>query len=127
MVFSSHIFIFYFLALILGVYYFSPHRLRHLVLTLGSYFFYAWWNPWFVLLMITSTIIDFTCGKVIHGADSKTHYRKLGLLISILANLSILGFFKYGNFFVDNISVLLGFFTISAFLNGLFLILSTGQ
>ena len=106
MVFSSHIFIFYFLALILGVYYFSPHRLRHLVLTLGSYFFYAWWNPWFVLLMITSTIIDFTCGKVIYGSGSKTHYRKLGLLISIIANLSILGFFKYGNFFVDNISVL---------------------
>ena len=106
MVFSSHIFIFYFLALILGVYYFSPHRLRHLVLTLGSYFFYAWWNPWFVLLMITSTIIDFTCGKVIYGSGSKTHYRKLGLLISIIANLSILGFFKYGGFLADNISVL---------------------
>ena len=106
MVFSSHIFIFYFLALILGVYYFSPHRLRHLVLTLGSYFFYAWWNPWFVLLMITSTIIDFTCGKIIYNANSKTHYRKLGLSISIISNLSILGFFKYGGFFSENVSAL---------------------
>ena len=106
MVFSSHIFIFYFLALILGAYYFSPGRLKHLVLTLGSYLFYAWWNPWFVLLMIASTIIDFLCGKIIFNSSPKKTQRKIGLLISIAANLSILGFFKYGNFFAENVSIL---------------------
>ena len=106
MVFSSHIFIFYFLALILGAYYFSPGRLKHLVLTLGSYLFYAWWNPWFVLLMITSTVIDFLCGKIIFNSSPKKPHRKIGLLISIVANLSILGFFKYGNFFAENVSIL---------------------
>ena len=106
MVFSSHIFIFYFLALILGAYYFSPGRLKHLVLTLGSYLFYAWWNPWFVLLMIASTMIDFLCGKIIFNSSPKKPQRKIGLLISILANLSILGFFKYGNFFAENVSIL---------------------
>ena len=106
MVFSSHIFIFYFLALILGAYYFSPGRLKHLVLTLGSYLFYAWWNPWFVLLMIASTVIDFLCGKIIFNSSPKKPQRKIGLLISIVANLSILGFFKYGNFFAENVSIL---------------------
>ena len=106
MVFSSHIFIFYFLALILGAYYFSPRRLKHLVLTLGSYLFYAWWNPWFVLLMIASTIIDFLCGKIIFNSNPEKAQRKIGLLISIAANLSILGFFKYGNFFAENVSIL---------------------
>ncbi len=106
MVFSSHIFIFYFLALILGAYYFSPGRLKHLVLTLGSYLFYAWWNPWFVLLMIASTMIDFLCGKIIFNSSPKKPQRKIGLLISIAANLSILGFFKYGNFFAENVSIL---------------------
>ena len=106
MVFSSHIFIFYFLALILGAYYFSPGRLKHLVLTLGSYLFYAWWNPWFVLLMIASTMIDFLCGKIIFHSSPKKPQRKIGLLISIAANLSILGFFKYGNFFAENVSIL---------------------
>ena len=106
MVFSSHIFIFYFLALILGAYYFSPGRLKHLVLTLGSYLFYAWWNPWFVLLMIASSIIDFLCGKIIFNSSPKKPQRKIGLLISIAANLSILGFFKYGNFFAENVSIL---------------------
>ena len=91
MVFSSHIFIFYFLALILGAYYFSPRRLKHLVLTLGSYLFYAWWNPWFVLLMIASTFIDFLCGKIIFNSTPEKAQRKIGLLISIAANLSILG------------------------------------
>ena len=106
MVFSSHIFIFYFLALILGAYYFSPGRLKHLVLTLGSYLFYAWWNPWFVLLMIASTVIDFLCGKIIFNSTPEKPQRKIGLLISIAANLSILGFFKYGNFFAENVSIL---------------------
>ena len=56
--------------------------------------------------MIASTIIDFLCGKIIFNSTPEKPQRKIGLLISIAANLSILGFFKYGNFFAENVSIL---------------------
>ena len=56
--------------------------------------------------MIASTIIDFLCGKIIFNSNPEKAQRKIGLLISIAANLSILGFFKYGNFFAENVSIL---------------------
>jgi alginate O-acetyltransferase complex protein AlgI len=65
MVFSSHLFIFYFLPLALGIYYILPRRGKHLALTLLSYVFYGWANPLFVVLMMTSTLIDYVCGLVI--------------------------------------------------------------
>jgi hypothetical protein len=65
MVFSSHIFVFYFLPLALAAYYSSPRVLRMPVLTLVSYLFYGWTNPWFVLLIMWSTIVDFICGNLI--------------------------------------------------------------
>jgi hypothetical protein len=65
MVFSSHVFIFYFLPLALGVYYLLPHRGRNLALTLLSYVFYGWANPLFVVLMFASSSIDYICGMVL--------------------------------------------------------------
>lgn len=62
MVFSSHLFIFYFLPLVLLVYHLLPLRGKHLFLTLASYVFYGWANPWFVLLMFVSTLIDYIAG-----------------------------------------------------------------
>lgn len=114
MVFSSHLFIFYFLPLALGAYYLVPRQLRHLVLTLFSYLFYGWSNPAFMLLMLVSTAIDYFCGLII---VSPTPWRpaslvplapgprgprqKLALWTSICANLGLLAFFKYGNFGID--------------------------
>ena len=65
MVFSSHLFVFYFLPLALALYYAAPRRAQHLLLTLLSYLFYGWANPLFVLLMLGSTLIDYVCGLVI--------------------------------------------------------------
>ena len=62
MVFSSHIFLFYFLPLSLLLYYAMPRRGRLPALTLVSYVFYGWSNPYFVLLMAFSTAVDFLCG-----------------------------------------------------------------
>ena len=107
MVFSSHIFIFYFLPLALAVYYAAPRMLKHLVLTLMSYLFYGWWNPWFVFLMLGSTIVDYVCGKVITAPGASVAKRKAGLLTSIIVNLSVLGFFKYWGFFQGNLNLLL--------------------
>ncbi|HBC62606.1 MAG TPA: hypothetical protein DC058_15500, partial [Planctomycetaceae bacterium] len=65
MVFSSHIFLFYFLPLTLLLYYAVPVRGRNVVLTLVSYVFYGWANPLFVLLMLLSTLLDFGCGLLL--------------------------------------------------------------
>ena len=62
MVFSSHLFVFYFLPLSLLGYYLLPLRGKHVFLTLVSYVFYGWANPWFVLLMFVSTVIDYVAG-----------------------------------------------------------------
>ena len=106
MVFSSHIFVFYFLALVIGVYYLAPPRGRHLVLTLFSYAFYAWWNPWFVFLMLGSTWIDYRCGAMVGGAEEGDRRRKIGVWISVCVNLGVLAFFKYAGFFAQNVSAL---------------------
>ena len=119
MVFSSHLFLFYFLPLVLLIYYISPLKYRQLVLTLVSYVFYGWANPAFVLLMLASTLIDYLCGLTIHRAQSRHmaseskgeaaregRIKKIALVVSIVANLGMLGFFKYFNFFVDSINSL---------------------
>jgi alginate O-acetyltransferase complex protein AlgI len=62
MVFSSHLFLFYFLPCALLLYYLTPARGRNLILTLVSYVFYGWANPLFALLMFASTLIDFGGG-----------------------------------------------------------------
>ncbi len=104
MVFSSHIFVFYFLALVLGAYYLAPASWRHLVLTLASYAFYAWWNPWFVFLMLGSTWIDYRCGKMVGAEGASGARRKTGVWISVSVNLGVLAFFKYAGFFAKNVS-----------------------
>ncbi len=106
MVFSSHIFLFYFLGLALVIYYASPRFLKHLVLTVLSYVFYGWWNPWYTLLMLGSTIIDYACGKMITAPGASPGQRKRGVTISVISNLTILAFFKYFWFFATSASEL---------------------
>ena len=116
MVFSSHVFVFYFLPLVLLLYYAVPRRAKHLLLTLCSYVFYGWANPLFAVLMFGSTLVDYVCGLVIsrqwsqdwskpvellqHGAP-RSRSQKLAVTFSICSNLSLLGFFKYCNFGID--------------------------
>ena len=105
MVFSSHLFLFYFLPLALLVYYAAGIRsLRHIVLILLSYGFYAWSNPLFVLLLLFSTSVDYFCGLTMAGTFGPvaTRGRKIALAVSIISNLSLLGFFKYFNFATEN-------------------------
>ena len=113
MVFSSHIFLFYFLPAVLIAYYGVPARYRHLTLTLFSYLFYGWSNPLFILVMVASTAIDFVCGRTIgkilseHPGNpeslSRKRLRKRMLLVSLVSNLGLLGFFKYYHFGIDSV------------------------
>lgn len=117
MVFSSHLFIFYFLPLALAVYWLAPRPAKHLLLTLLSYLFYGWANPLFVVLMFVSTVIDYVAGLVqaydgfrgwsrpvdaLPKETPRSRMQKRALVVSIVSNLSLLGFFKYFNFAVEN-------------------------
>jgi alginate O-acetyltransferase complex protein AlgI len=117
MVFSSHLFLFYFLPLALAVSLLSPRRMWLGVLAVFSYLFYGWANPAFMLLMMVSTLIDYICGLVLlregnrrvrNLIERRTFTEKAALWTSIVANLSLLGFFKYFNFAAENYRALTG-------------------
>ncbi|MFN2446048.1 MAG: MBOAT family protein [Vicinamibacterales bacterium] len=101
MVFSSYLFLFYFLPLALLLYYASPWQAKHLILTVLSYVFYGWANPLFLLLLLVSTLIDYICGLVIAWRPSAA---RAALVTSICTNLGLLGFFKYFNFGIENLN-----------------------
>ncbi len=84
-------------------YYASPRRARALVLTAESYIFYGWWNPWFTLLMLFTTTLDYICGAWIVREGASQLERKIALAISVVSSLSLLGFFKYALFFSESL------------------------
>lgn len=106
MVFTSHIFVFYFLPLTLLAYYLLPGR-RNLFLLFASYLFYGWWNPWFVGLMFFATAVNYACGRVIADNPGDEKRRKAALTASVVVSLSLLGFFKYFVFFQNNVNTML--------------------
>lgn len=109
MVFSSLIFIFAYLFVTLAVYYITPVKWRNLVLFAVSLIFYGWGEPKYILLMLVSIIIAYVFGFFIEKyRDKNKRLAKLFLALSIIGNLSFLLFFKYYNFFAENI----GFATI---------------
>ncbi len=113
MVFTSHIFIFYFLPITLLIYYLLPVQ-RNLFLLLMSYVFYGWWNPWFVFLMFIATVINYIGGHIIAQTPVGENKRYWALFITVALSLSLLGFFKYFMFFQRNLNFALEFFGSSA-------------
>ena len=107
MVFTTHIFVFYFLPLFLLVYFNLPYRWRNLWITVASYVFYGWWEPWFVCLMMFTTVMDFIWGKVITRPGATPAQRKLAVVACVVTNLSFLGFFKYYMFSAETLNQLL--------------------
>src|SRR5512137_108727 len=107
MVFTTHIFLFYFLPLFLAVYFSLPHAWRNLWITVASYVFYGWWEPWFVCLMMFTTVMDFIWGKVITRPGATPTQRKLAVVACVVTNLSFLGFFKYYMFAAETLNQLL--------------------
>lgn len=105
MVFSSLIFLFLFLPIVLIFYYLSNEKLKNVVLLLASLFFYAWGEPKYVFLMIASIICNYIFGIKVSSDDAKE--KKLWLIIAVIFNISLLGVFKYSNFLIDNINSLL--------------------
>ena len=100
MIFSSITFLFYFLPLVLLLYYLVPNKVKNLVLLLSSLIFYAWGEPKYIILMIFSSIVDYTIAIIIDKYRGKIQ-SKIALCCSVLINLSLLFFFKYTDFFIE--------------------------
>jgi alginate O-acetyltransferase complex protein AlgI len=107
MVFTTHIFVFYFLPLFLLIYYSLRNRWRNAWITLGSYIFYGWWQPWFVALMLFTTVMDFMWGRVITREGATQREKKLALLACVTTNLALLAFFKYYMFALQTLNQML--------------------
>jgi alginate O-acetyltransferase complex protein AlgI len=115
MVFSSHLFIFYFLPLVLAAYMLLPMRGKHVWLTVVSYIFYGWANPWFATLMMFQTVVDWVAGmtiarqwgrgnaavELLAPRQPRDRMQKAALATALISNLCLLGFFKYFNFGLD--------------------------
>lgn len=105
MVFSSLTFLFFLLPICLLGYAVVGRRLRNLWLLIVSVLFYVWGSGALVILLAVSTLIDYAMGWLVaHGrATENRSIQRLGVTFSVITNLGLLGYFKYANFFVDQI------------------------
>jgi alginate O-acetyltransferase complex protein AlgI len=106
LVFTSSLFLFWFLPVFLAAYYLAPGRLRNAVALLGSLVFYAWGGPEFVYVLLAGTLVDYWLSCAI-AADPRPTRRKLWVALCVIGNIGLLGYFKYANFFVDQLDLLL--------------------
>src|SRR3954471_4549914 len=106
MVFNSLQFVWFFVA-VYALYRVLPHRAQNWLLLIASYYFYAAWDWRFLGLLIGSTLVDYTCALLLGHTESHARRRAI-LCVSLGFNLSMLGFFKYFNFFADNLQGLFG-------------------
>jgi alginate O-acetyltransferase complex protein AlgI len=108
--FNSYEFLFLFLPLVFaGFFIFARfgYNLSALWLSLASLFFYGWWSPKYIWLLLLSIVFNFSMGYLL-GHEQKRTQAKLFLVLAIVVNLGLLGFYKYANFFIDNINAVSG-------------------
>ncbi len=111
MVFSSPLFLFYFLPVILLLYYLVPRKQifwKNVVLLIGSLFFYAWGEPVYVLLMLFSIVMDYGLGLWLEHEKTRGGHPGRVLALAVVLNLLLLGFFKYANFLIGTINGVTG-------------------
>jgi alginate O-acetyltransferase complex protein AlgI len=107
MLFNSLLFLVFFIIVTTG-YYLLPGRFRWLWLLLASCYFYMYFKPAYILIILFTIVIDYIAGILIEQA--KAPYKKLYLIISLVANIGVLAFYKYIDFFIQNINSLSGIF-----------------
>lgn len=100
-------------------------KAQNLMLLVASYVFYGWWDWRFLFLIFASTLIDYICGIKIHEAETSIG-KKRYLLVSLISNLTFLGFFKYFDFFIENAAYLLTSLGFNPHLETLGIILPVG-
>jgi alginate O-acetyltransferase complex protein AlgI len=123
MVFTTYLFVFYFLPLVLGIYYALDGLSRqggatsgraclvlNTFLVVASYIFYGWWDPWYILLMLGVTVVNYICGRIIGRPGVHPRLRSCVVTLAIVVSLGALGFFKYFGFLEANLNQLLAWF-----------------
>lgn len=105
MVFNSYTFLAFFAVVLILHHLPLSWGVKKVNLLLASYVFYAAWNPPFILLLWLSTVVDFYVGKALF-TQQNPHKKKMLLVISLIGNLGMLIFFKYGTFLLDNFVLL---------------------
>jgi len=106
MVFSSIIFLVYFLPVFLLSYYVAPKKLKNPVILLFSIFFYSWGAPKFIFVILATTFLDFYLVRWM-SKTPKRLYKRLMLTLSVSVNLGLLFYFKYSGFFIENVDLVL--------------------
>ena len=110
MVFSSLLFLFRYLPIVMILYFILPRRFRNALLFVASLIFYAWGEPVYVTIMLFSTIVDYTHGLLVERFKEQGRMRaaRIAVASSMIINLSLLGFFKYSDFLLTNINAVFG-------------------
>ena len=110
MIFSSLLFLFRFLPIVLLLYFVAPKRFRNAILFVSSLIFYAWGEPVYVVLMLFSTAVDFTHGWIITKAKEQGNQRKAkaALISAMVINLTLLCVFKYTDFLIQSVNAIVG-------------------
>lgn len=110
MVFSSFVFLLVFFLVVMLLYFLVPGRIRNVVLLMASLLFYAWGEPIYVSIMLFSTVFDYTNGRLIEKfkKENRQTAAKVTLIIDMIGNLGILGFFKYADFVLENVNAITG-------------------
>lgn len=108
MVFSSIVFLFRFLPIVLLIYYLIPNKCKNLSLLFVSLIFYSWGEPKYFIIMIASIVVDYFVSLVIDTNRDKKIVCRIALIISVIFNLGMLFFFKYYDFFISNINAVFG-------------------
>lgn len=103
MVFTSALFLFLFLPICLVVYYLAPYKYKASILCLSGFVFYGMWRLDFLVLLIFSTLVDFTLGQYIYKFRNSLTKKRFFLILSITINLGLLFYFKYFTFIADNL------------------------
>ena len=105
MVFSSITFLYYFLPIVLLIYFIVPSKFRNLVLLISSLFFYFYGEPRYILVLLFSIVFNYYMGKLISRENNK--YRKMLFISDMIINFGLLFYFKYFDFFLDNMNQML--------------------
>ena len=122
MVFTTHFFLFYYLTAFLLLYYILPFRVRTGLIAICSYLFYGWANPMWALLMFLSSGIDYVCGlallkmsgkpwenglpPILTKGEPRSSGQRAALIVSMISNMALLGFFKYYGFAEENLNAM---------------------
>ena len=122
MIFHSLDFVVFFV-LVVAVYWRLPHRGQNGLLLVASYVFYGYVHPWFLILIAASTLVDYLSAL---GMERWPRRKRAFMALSILSNFGLLGFFKYFNFFIENLHAVLGAAGFEAGLPALRVVLPVG-